>query len=180
MPALAALSRNARPRGHAPRPVATLAFAEILVVWALRRYAGSRRPAATRGAVIAPEFARAFGLARLEAALAAFTDLAESLIAGARLPQPPAAIEDDRVNATEEAVLAVLAACQQGETAQARALSEWCLLPAGRRRFLDGAGGLAQSLREAGQILPYEAPRGPENHENGRPPAAPAGALTLH
>lgn len=150
---------TSRVRGRTPRRVANLAFAEVLVIWALRRFTGSRRPLETRSAVIASEFSRAFGLAQLEETLAAFTGVAESLITAARLPQALSAVEDDRVNATEEALLSVLAAFQQGETAQARALGEWCLLPAGRRRFLQGAERLAQSLSGAGQMIPYEAPR---------------------
>lgn len=146
-------------KGVAPRHVANLAFSEILVIWALRRFCNCRQPLEGRSALIAPEFSRALGLARLEDALAAFTAVAESLIAAARLPQALSVIEDDRINATEEALLSVLAAFQQGETAQALALSEWCLLPAGRRRFVEGAGRLAQSLREAGQMIPYQAPR---------------------
>ncbi len=151
--------RNSRSRGHSPRRVADLAFAEVLVIWALRRFSNCRQPLEARSAVIAPEFSRAFGLASLEDTLSAFTALAESLIAAARLPQALSVVEDDRINATEEAVLSVLAAFQQGEAGQARALGEWCLLPAGRARFLDGAERLAQSLRTAGQLIPYEAPR---------------------
>lgn len=146
-------------KGVAPRHVANLAFSEILVIWALRRFCNCRQPLEARSAVIAPEFSRALGLARLEEALAAFTAVAESLVDTARLPQALSAIEDDRINATEEALLSVLAAFQQGEAAQARALSEWCLLPAGRRRFVEGAERLARSLREAGQMIPYQPPR---------------------
>lgn len=165
MPTSSVLPRGAAPgdsrriRGQAPRCVANLAFAEILVIWALRRFTSCRQPLEARSAVIAPEFSRAFGLSRLEDALAAFTAMAESLLAAARLPQAFSAVEDDRINATEEALLSVLAAFQQGEAAQARALSEWCLLPTGRQRFLAGAESLAASLGEAGQMIPYEAPR---------------------
>lgn len=148
-----------RAKGVAPRHVVNLAFPEVLVIWALRRYTNSRQPREARSAIIAPEFSRAFGLAQLEETLAAFLAVAESLMAAARLPQALSAIEDDRINATEEALLSVLAAFQQGETAQARALGEWCLLPPGRRRFLEGAARLAQSLRAAGQLIPYQAPR---------------------
>ncbi len=157
--AKSARPRNSRGRGHAPRCVADLAFAEVLVIWALRRFSNCRQPLEARSAVIAPEFSRAFGLACLEETLVAFTALAESLVTAARLPQALSVIEDDRVNATEEAVLSVLAAFQQDEAGQARALGEWCLLPAGRKRFLDGAERLARSLRNAGQLIPYEAPR---------------------
>ncbi len=149
----------ARAKGAAPRHIANLAFPEVLVIWALRRYTNCRQPQEARSAIIAPEFSRALGLAQLEETLAAFSAVADSLMAAARLPQALSLIEDDRINATEEALLSVLAAFQQGETAQARALSEWCLLPAGRRRFVEGAEGLARSLRAAGQLLPYQAPR---------------------
>ncbi|MEO3430937.1 hypothetical protein AAFN88_18935 [Pelagibius sp. CAU 1746] len=162
-----------RAKGAAPRHVANLAFPEVLVIWALRRYANSRQPAETRSAVVAPEFSRALGLARLEETLAAFSALAESLMAAARLPQALSVIEDDRVNPTEEALLSVLAAFQQGETAQARALGEWCLLPPGRRRFIDGAERLAQSLRAAGQMIPYQAPRRRALMLSGRTDDAP-------
>lgn len=145
-------------RGTAPRSVANLAFPEILVIWALRRYTACQLPQEARAAALAPEFSRALGLARLEATLAAFTRLADSLVCAARLPQAISLVDDDRINATEEALLSTLAALQQGETAQARALSEWCLLPQGRSVFLAAAGQFARSLREAGQVIPYEAP----------------------
>ena len=145
-------------RGTAPRSVANLAFSEILVIWALRRYTACQLPQEARAAALAPEFSRALGLARLEATLAAFTRLADSLVCAARLPQAISLVDDDRINATEEALLSTLAALQRGETAQARALSEWCLLPQGRSVFLAAAGQFARSLREAGQVIPYEAP----------------------
>lgn len=144
----------------APRSVANLAFPEILVIWALRRYTGSGRSRETRTATIAAEFSRAFGLARLEGTLAAFACVADSLAGAARLPQALSVLEDDRINATEEALLATLAALQQGAAARAAALSEWNLLPAGRAAFLAGAQTLARDLREAGHLLPYQAPQG--------------------
>jgi hypothetical protein len=146
-------------RGAAPRSVANLAFPEILVIWALRRYTACRLSREGRAAAIAPEFSRAFGLARLEATLAAFARLADCLARAARLPQALSVVEDDRINATEEALLSTLAALQHGEAAQARALSEWCLLPQGRGVFLAAAGDLARTMREAGHLIPYETPR---------------------
>jgi len=146
-------------RGAAPRSVAHLAFPEILVIWALRRYTACRLPREARVGILAPEFSRAFGLARLEDTLAAFVRLADSLAVAARLPQALSVLEDDRINPTEEALLATLAALQHGESAQAAALSEWSLLPAGRTAFLAAAESLARALREAGHKLPYEAPR---------------------
>ncbi|MGF1628716.1 MAG: hypothetical protein ACFCUT_04545 [Kiloniellaceae bacterium] len=146
-------------RGAAPRSVANLAFPEILVIWALRRYTACRLSREARAAVIAPEFSRAFGIARLEATLAAFARLADSLTRAARLPQALSLVEDDRINATEEALLSTLAALQHGEAAQAKALSEWCLLPQGRCVFLAAADDLARTMREAGHLIPYEAPR---------------------
>jgi hypothetical protein len=148
-----------RGRGDAPRSVAHLAFAEILVIWALRRYNACRLSREGPTAAIAPEFSRAFGLARLEETLTAFAGLADSLAAAARLPQAQSQIDDDRINPTEEAVLAALAALQHGAERQAAALCEWCLLPTGRRGFLDGARCLARSLREAGHTLPYQVPK---------------------
>lgn len=148
-----------RRRGDAPRSVVHLAFAEILVIWALRRYGACQLPREGRTAVIASEFSRAFGLARLEETLTAFAGLADSLAANARLPQAKSQVEDDRINPTEEAVLSALAALQHGSERQAEALCEWCLRPAGRAAFLAGARCLARSLREAGHTLPYEAPR---------------------
>ncbi len=148
-----------RGRGDAPRSVAHLAFAEILVIWALRRYGACRLPREGRTAVIASEFSRAFGIARLEETLMAFAGLADSLAAAARLPQAQSRVEDDRINPTEEAVLSALAALQHGAERQAEALCEWCLLPAGRRDFLAGARCLARSLREAGHSIPYQAPK---------------------
>ena len=156
--ALSAFPALPRARGTAPRTVANLAFAEILVIWALRRYSNCRLEREARGAVIAPEFSRALGLARLEETIAAFSALADSLTQAARLPQALSAVEDDRINASEEAVLSALAAYQRGENRQAEALGEWCLLPAGRSAFLGGARRLAQSLREAGHMIPYETP----------------------
>lgn len=151
----------AAPRGPdgAPRRVAQLAFAEVLVIWALRRFTNCRLTVEARSAIIAPEFARALGLARLEQTLAAFSKLAASLAAEARLPQALSVLEDDRINATEEALLASLAALQRGAAAQARALGEWILLPAGRTAFLASAERLAQVMREAGHLLPYQPPR---------------------
>jgi hypothetical protein len=148
-----------RSRGDAPRSVANLAFAEILVIWALRRYNACRLPREGRTAAIAAEFSRAFGLARLEETLTAFAGLADSLAATARLPQALSQVEDDRINPTEEAVLSALAALQHGAERQAAALCEWCLLPAGRTAFLAGARCLALSLREAGHTIPYTAPK---------------------
>ena len=148
-----------RPRGAAPRCVANLAFSEILVIWALRRYSNCRLGVEARAAIIAPEFSRAFGLARLEETLSAFAALADSLTRAARLPQALSAVEDDRINATEEAVLSALAAFQRDEAAQAESLGEWCLLPAGRAGFIAGARRLALTMREAGHMIPYEAPR---------------------
>src|SRR5690606_17839201 len=149
----------ARETDGAPRSVAQLAFPEILVIWALRRYTNCPLSAEARAAVIAPEFSRAFGLARLEETLAAFSRLAVSLNTSARLPQAMSVLEDDRINATEEALLASLAALQRGAAAQAQALGEWILLPAGRVAFLDAAERLAQVMREAGHLLPYQPPR---------------------
>lgn len=153
----------ARPHGDspAPRTVANLAFPEILVIWALRRYTGCGLSREARTAVVAAEFSRAFGLARLEGTLAAFARLADSLAGAARLPQALSVLEDERISATEEALLATLAALQRGEAAQAAALSEWNLLPAGRAAFLAAAQTLARDLREAGHLLPYQAPQGP-------------------
>jgi hypothetical protein len=145
--------------GNAPRCVAHLAFAEILVIWALRRYNACQLSREGRTAAIAPEFSRALGLARLEETLTAFAGLADSLAAAARLPQAQSQIEDDRINPTEEAVLSALAALQHGAERQAAALCEWCLLPAGRKGFLAGARCLARSLREAGHTIPYQAPK---------------------
>lgn len=142
-----------------PRCVAQLAFPEILVIWALRRCTDGRPPRVQCPAAVATEFSRAFGLARLEEVLAAVTGLAESLARAARLPQALSALEDDRIGASEEALLATLAALQRGETAQAAALAEWILLPAARPAFLDAAGILARALREAGHLIPYRAPR---------------------
>jgi hypothetical protein len=171
-----------RARGAAPRSVANLAFPEILVIWALRRYAGCRLSREARTAVVAREFSRAFGLARLEQTLADFARLADSLASAARLPQALSVLEDDRINATEEAVLATLAALQRGAVAQAAALSEWSLLPAGRAAFLAAAEGLAQALREAGHLIPYQRPqRGtlllPAGADAVLPPAAAAAGL---
>ena len=147
-------------RAAAPRCVAQLAFPEILVVWALRRYAGCRLPREMRKGVIAPEFSRIFGLARLEQALTAFASLTDSLASSARLPQAFSVLEDDRINATEEALLATLAALQHDATARAGALTEWCLLAPGRVPFLAACESLARALREAGQVMPYRAPPG--------------------
>ena len=158
-PALSALPALSFHRGTGPRCVANLAFSEVLVIWALRRYAARSLSREARAAAVAPEFARAFGLARLEDTLEAFSRIADGLIRSARLPQAVSLLEDDRINPTEEALLSTLAALQQGETGQARALSEWCLLPRGRDGFLAAAGELARAMREAGQMIPYEAPR---------------------
>jgi hypothetical protein len=158
MPKFPALPRT---QGAEPRCVAHLAFAEILVIWALRRFASARRPQEARVEMIAGEFSRAFGLAVLEDALSAFEAVAGSLVTAARLPQAISPVEDDRINATEEALLGVLAAFQQGERRRARALGEWCLLPQGRARFLDGAESLALCLAEAGHRIPYTAPLRP-------------------
>jgi len=173
-----------RSRGAAPRCVANLAFPEILVVWALRRYASCRLAPEGRAAVIAPEFSRALGLARLENSLAALAGMAEALARAARLPQAFSLVEDDRISATEEAVLSTLAALQRDEAGQAAALSEWCLLPAGRAGFLAGARSLAQALREAGHLIPYEVPRRrtltlAAGSQADRPLPAAAGATDL-
>ncbi|HMA14716.1 MAG: hypothetical protein ACM35H_15290 [Bacteroidota bacterium] len=159
MPSTSSFPAAAREHDGAPRSVAQLAFPEILVIWALRRYSNCRLSAEARAAVIAPEFSRAFGLARLKETLAAFSRLAVSLAASARLPQALSVLEDDRINATEEALLASLAALQRGAAAQARALGEWILLPAGRAAFLAAAERLAQVMREVGHLLPYQPPR---------------------
>src|SRR3546814_7204645 len=105
----------ARPHGDspAPRTVANLAFPEILVIWALRRYTGCGLSREARTAVVAAEFSRAFGLARLEGTLAAFARIADSLAGAARLPQALSVLEDDRISATEEALLATPAALQR-------------------------------------------------------------------
>jgi hypothetical protein len=158
-PAFSPLPALSFHRGTGPRRVANLAFSEILIVWALRRYTARSLSREARAAAVAPEFARAFGLAGLETTLAAFARVADALVRAARLPQAVSLPEDDRVNPTEEALLSVLAALQQGKAAQARALSEWCLLPEGRGGFLTAAGELARAMREAGQMIPYEAPR---------------------
>lgn len=153
--AAAALPRG---RGAAPRCLAQLSFPEILVIWALRQYTGCRLSQEARMAALAREFSRVFGLARLEQVLAAFDRLANSLAASARLPQALSVLEDDRINATEEALLATLAVLQHGATAHAAALAEWSLLPAGRAPFLAAAERLAQTMRESGRMIPYKAP----------------------
>src|SRR3546814_15596458 len=89
----------ARPHGDspAPRTVANLAFPEILVIWALRRYTGCGLSREARTAVVAAEFSRAFGLARLAGPLAAFARLADSLAGAARLPPAPSLLEAARL-----------------------------------------------------------------------------------
>lgn len=131
------------------------------MIWALRRYAGCRLSPEARTAVLAPAFSRAFGVARLEETLCLFSRLADGLTNAARLPPALSALEDDRINATEEALLASLATLQQGAVAQARALGEWILLPPGRAAFFAAAERLALIMREAGQRLPYQPPQRP-------------------
>src|SRR3546814_16837786 len=95
----------ARPHGDspAPRTVANLAFPEILVLWALRRYTGCGLSREARTAVVAAEFSRAFGLARLEGTLPAFARISASLAGAARLPQAPPLLEADPIRPPHEA-----------------------------------------------------------------------------
>src|SRR3546814_11562708 len=102
MPAAMDSTRTAFPalpsvRGAEPRSVAHLAFPEILVIWALRRYTGCRLPREARAAVVAGELSRALGIARLEQVLAAFAGLADSLASAARLPQALSLPEHDPI-----------------------------------------------------------------------------------
>lgn len=154
-----------------PRIVANLAFPEIIVVWALRHSlaagtagnnAGKARGHCAdkqREARIAPEFSRALGLARLEESLAALANLSHSLSWAGRLPQAAAAVNDDRVTAREEAVLATLSAFQHGETALAQRLSEWLVRRSEQRRFAGAARQLAEIMAEAGQFIPHDPTR---------------------
>src|SRR3546814_14361053 len=91
-------------------------------------------PRSTRTATLFPytTLFRSLGIARLEQVLAAFAGLADSLASAARLPQALSLLEDDRINATEEALLAALAALQHGAAARAAALSERSLAQTGR------------------------------------------------
>src|SRR3546814_20486898 len=109
-------------------------------------------PRSTRTATLFPytTLFRSLGIARLEQVLAAFAGLADSLASAARLPQALSLLEDDRINAPEEALLAALAALQHGAAARAAALSEWRLPPAGRATFLAAADVLAPAMREIG------------------------------
>ncbi|NIA70846.1 hypothetical protein HBA54_19795 [Pelagibius litoralis] len=158
-----------QPRADRPRIVANLTFAEIIIVWALRHSltdAGAQR---TRDARIAPEFSRALGLARLEESLTSLAVLAQGLARAGRLPQSEAAVNDDRVTAREEAVLATLSAHQHGASALATWLSEWLVVQTEQQRFATAARVLAEIMAEAGQFLPHP-PAGK------RPPTTPSAA----
>ena len=153
-----------RSRQH-PRIVANLAVSEIIVVWALRHSLADNKPRGETDARIAPEFARALGLARLEKSLASLATLVDCLAVAGRRPQVTAAIDDDRVTVREEAVLALLSAYQHDDAALAAGLGDWLVIRSEQRRFTAAARALAEIMAEAGQFIPpsppSKRPRGP-------------------
>ena len=137
-----------------PRIVANLAFAEILIVWSLRQMLARTDDEGFQESRIAESLSRAFGLARVEDALTALTALASGLCGEGRLGDRFAAVDDDRVTATEEAVLATLAAYQHRESGRAGRLIEWLVQRPAQQRLAAAAHGLATIMTEAGHRLP--------------------------
>lgn len=149
-----------RHRSHRlPRIVATLTFPEIIVIWALRHATADAEGGADASGRIAKEFARAVGLARLEEALAALATMVAALTDASRLPQAMPPLDDDRVSAQEEALLALLGAAQRSDPSLSKRLVEWLVLPQAQRDFAEAAASLARIMSEAGQTIPLDSQR---------------------
>ncbi|WP_299397937.1 hypothetical protein [Pelagibius sp.] len=149
-----------RHRSHRlPRIVATLTFPEIIVIWALRHATADAGGGADASGRIAKEFARALGLARLEDALAALATMVAALADASRLPQAMPPLDDDRVSAREEALLALLGAAQRSDPSLSKRLVEWLVLPSAQRDFAEAAASLARIMSEAGQTIPLDSQR---------------------
>lgn len=104
------------PDADAPRHVTALAPAEQLLVWAFRR---RLHDAAAGPACLAHGFRLAFGLAQVEAALAAFERLFELLAHHARADIVLSPLSCRRVSPDEERIMALAGALQHGRPAAA-------------------------------------------------------------
>lgn len=153
-----------------PRSTALLSLSEQLLLWALRQSALG--PAGH--AELQQGLWLACGLCGVEQALDALEGLQAALRDGARRPRPMAAVRAPRVEAREEALLALVAALQAGHGAHAGALALWLVRPAARARLLRHARALAAALAHRQPPLPLPAPARPSAPRAGRPSAVPA------
>ncbi|WP_420349092.1 hypothetical protein [Pelagibius sp.] len=142
-----------------PRIVASLAFPEIIVIWSLRHASAEAQGGDDASGRIAKEFARALGLARLEEAMAALSTMVDALAGASRLPQAMPQLDDDRVSAREEAVLALLGACQRNDGSLSKRLVEWLVFRNTQQSFAEAAACLARIMKEAGQTIPLDSQR---------------------
>ena len=121
-----------------------------------------------RGNAVETLYRIACGLAWLESAMASFDAMAATLMAGARRPIGIAALADARVACDERCLLALLAAHQQAQRAQAEARVRWLVRGAFRAPLEEASGAFARALDRSGRRLSpdwlqsaYRPPRTP-------------------
>jgi hypothetical protein len=160
----AVAARRPDPAGRlSGQVVGQLEPGEQFVLWALRqrlRDCGGNSGAAAPSAVLVHGFKLAFGLAYVEAGLAAFASVFEALRDHAR----PSGIDlcplrCACVSADEQAVMALVAAAQAGEGPWLDALARRLVAPAFAPALGRGAAAFAAELRRAGLTLPPLAAR---------------------
>ena len=146
--------------------VLALSTPEQFALWSLRY----RRACPWDPDTLAEGFLRAFGLAAVEAALAAFGDLSAPL---SRHPRRRLSFNGCRcrvVAPDERCLLTLLSAAQAGERRHAEALALWLCRPSGQEELTRGAESLAAVFQRRGLLLPP-----PPQAGRGRPLAARLG-----
>ena len=132
------------------RVVGGLTSSEQFVLWALRQWTADGEATSP---VLVHGFRLAFGLARLERALAAFEGLAQRL----RLAGLVGPLRCASVSGSEEEVLMLLAVAQSGDGPCLGALAGR-LAPEAASGLADAARALAAGLLGAGLALPSATP----------------------
>ena len=130
--------------------VLALSTAEQFALWSLRH----RRAFPWDGDVLAEGFFRAFGVAGVEEALAAFAAFCDALGRHARRRLSLNGCRCRALAADERCLLALLGAAQGGALRHAQALADWLCRPAGQAALVNAAGLVACSFRSRGLLLP--------------------------
>ena len=130
--------------------VLALSVPEQFALWSLRY----RRACPWDADTLAEGFLRAFGLAAVEAGLAAFGQLCAPL---SRHPRRRLSFNGCRcrvVAPDERCLLTLLAAVQAGDRPHAEALALWLCRPPGQGDLTQGAADLAAVFQRRGMLLP--------------------------
>lgn len=134
-----------------------LRTSEQFVLWSLRH--ARARP--WDSCTIAEAHFRAFGIAEVEEALAAFAALRDALARHGRRRLSLNGCACGQLSADERAVLNLLAASQAGAQAHARALAAWLCQPSGQTLLVDAARAYVGALGRRGLVLPLRQPSRP-------------------